>query len=188
MKIIDENTKIELRTILEKDLFSIWKIAYNDNQEWMKYDGPYFEDPIYEEQEFVNQIGPKYYLHKDTRLAIIKNSEIVGIVNAHFEDGKLKKWLEFGIVIYDDNLWGQGVGFETLKLFITYLFDEFKDIRRTGFTTWSGNDGMKLGDKLGLKKEAQIREVRYWDNKYWDSIKYGILRDEWTSIEYKIII
>ncbi|MDD4000536.1 MAG: hypothetical protein PHX62_06565 [Bacilli bacterium] len=38
-----------------------------------------------------------------------------------------------------------------MQLFTTYLFNIFNDIRRIGFTTWSGNYGMiKLGEKLGL--------------------------------------
>jgi RimJ/RimL family protein N-acetyltransferase len=30
-----------------------------------------------------------------------------------------------------------------------------------------------------MQKEAQVRQVRYWQNRYWDSVKYGILREEW---------
>ncbi len=45
---------------------------------------------------------------------------------------------------------------------------------------------IKLGEKLGFTKEAQIRQVRFWQNKYWDSIKYGVLRDEWSYVEYQM--
>lgn len=37
---------------------------------------------------------------------------------------------------------------------------------------------MRLGEKSGLKLEGQIRKVRYWQETWYDSIKYGILREE----------
>lgn len=42
---------------------------------------------------------------------------------------------------------------------------------------------LALAESLGLKKEAEIRQVRYWQGKYWNSIKYGILRSEWKKYD-----
>lgn len=41
---------------------------------------------------------------------------------------------------------------------------------------------MRVSEKLGLKLEGQIRQVRWWQGQYWDSMKYGILRNEVTPI------
>ena len=47
---------------------------------------------------------------------------------------------------------------------------------------------MRVAEKLGFQKEAQIRKVRYYNGKYYDSMKYGILRDEWKmSVKIKKI-
>ncbi|MGN1292109.1 MAG: GNAT family N-acetyltransferase, partial [Levilactobacillus brevis] len=49
-----------------------------------------------------------------------------------------------------------------------------------GLTTWSGNQRMcHLAESLGLREEARVRQVRYWQGRYWDSVKYGVLREEW---------
>lgn len=40
---------------------------------------------------------------------------------------------------------------------------------------------MRLGEKLGMEKEAQIRKVRFWQGQYYDSVKYGVLREEWEN-------
>lgn len=49
-----------------------------------------------------------------------------------------------------------------------------------GSVTWSGNlRMMRLAEKLGLKKEAVYRKARIVDHTYYDSVSYGILRDEW---------
>jgi RimJ/RimL family protein N-acetyltransferase len=32
-----------------------------------------------------------------------------------------------------------------------------------------------------MKQEARVRQVRYYQDRYWDSVKYGILREEWQA-------
>lgn len=41
---------------------------------------------------------------------------------------------------------------------------------------------MNLAEKLGLKKEAVYRKARIVDKKYYDSISYGILKEEWEKL------
>lgn len=38
---------------------------------------------------------------------------------------------------------------------------------------------MQLAEAVGLKQEAWIPQVRYWQGQYYDSVKYGILRNDW---------
>ncbi len=49
-----------------------------------------------------------------------------------------------------------------------------------GLITWSANIGMmKLAEKLGMRQAACLRKCRLWQGKYYDSIRYGILKEEW---------
>src|SRR5699024_9494379 len=97
-------------------------------------------------------------------------------------DGDLENWLEFGLSIFVDPIWGRNIGTRACRLWISYLFDLFPEIVRVGFTTWSGNIRMMtVGEKLGLQQEARIRKVRYYNNQYFDSMKYGVLRTEWQK-------
>lgn len=170
-----------IREIKEKDLEEIWQKSYKDNLEWIKWNGPYFNDPIYSKEKFMEEEGPQYYINKENRYLIEVDSNIVGILTYYFEDGKLMQWVEFGIVVFDDSYWGQGIGQRACKLWMNHIFNKYDHIQRLGFTTWSGNQRMiNLGRKLGMSEEARIRRVRFYDNKYWDSIKYGILREEFN--------
>ena len=52
-------------------------------------------------------------------------------------------------------------------------------LEHIGMTTWSGNGAMMaVAEKLGFLKEGQIRKVRYYQGQDYDSMKYGILREE----------
>ena len=66
-------------------------------------------------------------------------------------------------------------------MWIDHLFNEMPLVR-VGYTTWSGNARMiKVGEKLGMTMEARLRKVRYWNGTYYDSIRMGILREEWEA-------
>ncbi|TPR13295.1 GNAT family N-acetyltransferase [Apilactobacillus timberlakei] len=175
---------IFLKKITKNDLETFWNVAYKDqNAEWTKFNGPYFKDKLPAKDDFINGYASKKQLNNNMYKAIWYNDKIVGSVSAYYEDGNLKRWLDVGICIYDQNNWHQGIGQIALSMWINEMF-ELTDLPHIGLTTWSGNKSMMhLANKIGLNKEAEIPKVRYWQNKYWDSVKYGILRSAWKVLK-----
>ncbi len=174
---------VTLQPITEEMLAELWSISYGPKAdlEWKKWDGPYFQVPVFTREEFRTGFGASC-IDIPLRKAISYQGRIVGIATAYWEDNTLQQWLEFGIAIYDASLWNQGIGSQAIRQWINELFESQPHIQRVGYTTWSGNHRMmKLGEKLGMTKEAQIRKVRFWEGTYYDSIKYGILREEWAQ-------
>lgn len=174
--------KLEIRKCREEDVRTVWQLAYQGDLEWMKWNGPYFHDPVYTWSEFSKEVVPRL-IGNSTRQLIVVDDLIVGIISAYWEDGDLKRWLEFGLCLYSSNQWGKQIGTQACYQWISYLFERFSEIQHVGFTTWSGNKRMmKIGEKLGMKEEARIRKVRYYNGQYFDSVKYGVLREEWRAI------
>jgi putative hydrolase of HD superfamily len=182
---------IKLRDIEIKDLndYLYWN---HPQREFHKFNGPYFKKETEKElqlrvinlqsrleKEEINVLGNKKII------ANAKNNEIIGEVNWYWKS-KETDWLEVGIVIFNENYWGSGIGYKALRTWIDMVFNIFPQIKRIGFTTWSGNQRMiNLGEKLKLKKEAVYRNARVVENKYYDSVSYGILKDEWYNINYE---
>jgi len=97
----------------------------------VKWDGPYFNDPIYTKEEFINEIGPKYYLNSPRRQVITYNQEIIGLVSYYFEDEPLNFWPEMGILILNNTLWGKGIGKKHFPFGLIIYFQNilrFKDL------------------------------------------------------------
>lgn len=174
--------KVEIRQLKPEEVEEFWKIAFSDSQAaWTKLNGPYFHDDLPSKDEFVNTLAYKYWINNQNHLLIINDDQIVGSVGASFEDGPLKRWIDMGITIYPQNMWDKHIGRQALNLFIDYLFKLY-DLPHLGLTTWSGNPRMMhLATKIGLKQEARIRQVRFYEGEYYDSLKYGILRSEWLE-------
>lgn len=173
-------TSIYLKEIKEQDLQHVWEISYGPSADltWKEYDGPYFEDPLLSWEAFSTGFG-KDSIDNPHRKLIMSDNQTVGMVTAYWEDGRLKQWLEIGLLIYDSHNWGKGIGHVALSLWIKELFQQHPALPHIGFTTWSGNIGMqKIGEKSGMTKEGVIRQVRFWQDCFYDSVKYGILRDE----------
>lgn len=85
------------------------------------------------------------------------------------------------IGIYNPQYWSGGHGTIALSLWIDHLFNSLP-IVRVGFTTWSGIHRMiRVGEKLGMQMEARLRKCRYIIGTYFDSIRMGILREEWAA-------
>lgn len=180
MYLVAENNHLSIQSVISATIRELWEISFGPqaDKQWMAFNGPYFNDPVQSWSTF--QVSYETHsVENPHRGVIYYHDRIVGEVFAHWEDGNLKQWLELGILIYDVQDWGKGFGQTALKLWIPYLFDLHPHIHRVGYTTWSGNLGMMAaGEKIGMTQEARVRKVRLVNEHYYDSIKYGILREE----------
>ncbi len=70
---------------------------------------------------------------------------------------------------------------EIIELWVDYIFKE-KGYTRIGFTTWEGNKTfITASKKLGFIEEGRIREGVQINEKIYDTIRMGILLEEWRE-------
>lgn len=179
--------EINLRDWQLKDL-PFYQQFNTGHHAWMDFDGPYY-DKMNEEELATNiknirqKIQNKEFSHPRSRMVIesLETHQILGTVSCYWES-KETNWLCIGLAIYDENNWGKGIGYKALVLWCDYLFQHMPDLVRLDMRTWSGNIGlMKLAEKMGFKLEACFRKARIVKGEYYDSIGYGILREEFYS-------
>ncbi len=178
--------EIKLRSIQVSDLpiYQDWKLPHHP---YHQLNGPYFkkESPT-EVQELIQQLEKKIKNGiqnplPQRKLIVNSANHIIGEVSWYWRSEETH-WMEIGIVIFDEHYWGKGIGFHALQEWINELFQEYPFLVRLGLTTWSGNEGMiRLAQKLGFQEEARYRKARIVDGKYYDSVSYGILKEEWES-------
>lgn len=179
---------IVLRELELKDLedYLYWNLP---SREFHKFNGPYYgkssEEELRKHIEALKLLlleGNKNVLENKKIIANKDTNEIIGTVNWYWKSQETL-WKEIGIVIFNEDYWGYGIGYNALKLWIEEIFVQNPKLIRIGLSTWSGNERMmKLAEKVGLKKEAVYRKARIVDNKYYDSVSYGILKDEWQLL------
>ncbi|MEN8238737.1 MAG: GNAT family protein [Actinomycetota bacterium] len=168
--------EVLLRPAMEDDLEPLWHLIHDDLA-WKRFDAPYYPPPNWTLEEF--RTGYFQVLSDGDRALVVEvNGEPVGVVTYTWED-EATRWLEVGIVLYSPDSWGRHLGRRALRLWVSHLFSRF-EIEHIGLTTWSGNPRMiGCAESLGMKLEARVRKVRYFEGEYFDSIKLGVLRQEW---------
>ncbi len=173
------NKELTIRPVIEEDLFRLWELIYKEEKpEWKKWDAPYFPHHPKPYEDFL--LSKDEWIGDESCWVIEVNGIVRGIISYYWEH-EPSKWLEVGIILHEASSWGKGIGTRVLKLWMNHLFTTMPLVR-VGFTTWSGNERMiRVGEKLGMQMEARIRKVRYHEGVYYDSIRMGILREEWEN-------
>jgi RimJ/RimL family protein N-acetyltransferase len=169
---------LQLRPAVESDKESLWELIYGV-PDWKETDAPYY--PLDQESlvDFGSGMFGRFRTGEDA-LLIDVDGQIVGAVTCYWED-KTTRWLEVGITLYSSVTWGKRIGRRALSLWISHLFEKY-ELERIGLTTWSGNPSMiASAESIGLQIEGCLRKVRYYQGEYYDSIKMGVLREEWKS-------
>ena len=175
---------IKLRDLSLDDLeeYKRWKMPLHKYHE---FNGPYFprktEEEIDLEIVYLKSLISTGQIELNRKLISDSTNKIIGEVSWYWKSEETQ-WMEIGIVIFDESYWGKGIGYIAMEEWISQLFNRNKEIVRLGLTTWSGNHGMiRLSEKLGLMKEAEYRKARLINGVYFDSVSYGVLREEWTN-------
>lgn len=181
---MSKSINIILRELEIKDLedFLYWN---HPSREFHKFNGPYYKKRNEEElRKYIEDLkilllkGEKNVLKNKKIIAYKDTDEIIGQVSWYWKSQETQ-WMEIGIVIFNENYWGRGIGYKALRMWIDEVFKQNPKLIRIGLSTWSGNERMmKLAEKLGLKKEAVYRKARIVHNQYYDSVSYGILKNE----------
>ncbi len=175
-----EFKKIDLSNIDEYGKLS------NPDKKFNEFDGPYFKH---------DNVAEHFKRIEDLRKRLKNNEEVNARMRLIYSDGKLlgscswywkskeTNWLEVGINIFEETNWNKGIGTKALAKWIDYVFETHPEIVRIGLGTWSGNLRMiAVSKKLGLKQEACFRKARIVNNKYYDAVNFGILREEWFNL------
>lgn len=179
-----KHNDVTVKPFEPKDMPRLWSIAYSqDKPKWADYNAPYFREYKKVELEYFLDKASSHYINVPKRLAIFYKDKLVGSISYFWED-EATRWMEYGLAIYDDEVWGNNIGYDASVLVIDKVFEEYPEIERIGCTTWSGNPGMmRLAEKLGMQLEGRMRKTRFWENVYYDSLKYGVLRSEWNDLK-----
>lgn len=86
---------------------------------------------------------------------------------------------ELGIAIQDKSQWNKGYGTDAVKLALEYGFDDL-ELNRVELTTDAENvRGRRCYEKCGFVEEGVLRQHRFVEGRFGDTVVMSILREEW---------
>ena len=111
----------------------------------------------------------------------INHNQLIGCCGLCYIDWHVR---EAEVSIYIGSSKHQNKGYATDALFtlVDYGFQEV-NLHRIWAEIYEFNiPSIKLFEKVGFKREGQLRENYFVDGRYWDSYRYSILENEWLNI------
>ena len=78
--------------------------------------------------------------------------------------------------------WGQGYATEAAQAMLSFGFDTLH-LHRIWASVIADNQGsIRVLEKLGLRQEGHLRENQWMKGRWWDTLVYGILEQEWQLL------
>ena len=87
--------------------------------------------------------------------------------------------LGFGVV---PKFWKQGYGTEIGHAILEAAFGSLKLHRVSGLCSPDNKASIRVMQKLGMAREGLLRDIHFGRGKWWSSVMYGILEDEYAKI------
>jgi RimJ/RimL family protein N-acetyltransferase len=182
-----QGERLVLRDITPEDVERLYYWKYEaEDREHLNWNGPYKPLKPMTLEEFAEAECATHLARVGTdkarfKLVIEVDGELSGTVGRYWVSEETM-WFDSGIAIYDSRFWSGGYGTEAFQMWVDYLFTHV-DTVRVGISTWSGNSRMiGLAKKVGMIEEARIRKARIVRGEYYDSVKMGMLREEWEAL------
>jgi RimJ/RimL family protein N-acetyltransferase len=76
---------------------------------------------------------------------------------------------------------GKGYTTEAARALVTYCFNTLGLHRIQAITSTSNTDSWKVMERLGMRREAQLKEAVFNNGEWEDKLIYGILAREWQG-------
>lgn len=79
----------------------------------------------------------------------------------------------------DPRFWGKGYATEAARAVVHFGFTQMNLHRITAWCVAENTASAHVLEKLGMRQEGCLREHQYFKGRWWDTLLYGILYDEW---------
>jgi RimJ/RimL family protein N-acetyltransferase len=111
------------------------------------------------------------------QLAIILRGALIGNCGVRVKNPDARE-AEIGYEL-DPNFWGNGYATEAARAILDFGFREF-DLRRINAWCLAENGASaRVLERLGLHCEERFPAREWFKNRWWDSARYAIAREEW---------
>ena len=77
--------------------------------------------------------------------------------------------------------WGNGYATEAARALVDMGFHEWGLHRISSWCIAGNAASARVLERVGLRQEGRLRENEYFKGRWWDSLLYGLLVDEWSA-------
>jgi RimJ/RimL family protein N-acetyltransferase len=79
--------------------------------------------------------------------------------------------------------WGRGYATEAARAILRFGFAELRVHRVWSWCVAENTASAHVLEKIGMQPEGHLREKEFFKDRWWDTLLYAILEDEWRELE-----
>ena len=176
---IRETKRLVLREFRESDLDAFYEMM--NDPEYQRYEGKFMsrEEAEKKLQAIISwgEVTPrvKYQLAITAR----PNDQMVGVIKLSENFPEVEEW-EIGWGIHP-SFWGCAYAPEAAYSMLRFAFEELQINRVVAFCHAGNRPSVRVMEKLGMQREAHLRETRLLDGVRYDEYLYAILRSDYLK-------
>lgn len=170
--------RLLLREFVEDDWVAVH--AYRSDARYQEY---------YDSSESSLQAAQEFVLSQVTRqleqprikfqLAVVLRSEHKLIGNCGIrKDLAEAQQADIGYEL-NPQYWGQGYATEAARAILDFGFNHLNVHRIWASCVADNARSRGVLEKLGMRQEGRLREVEFFKGRWWDTLIYAILKDDW---------
>lgn len=136
-----------------------------------EYDKKWVENKIYNNKENI-------YLG----INLLKNNKLIGYLSINNIDHRNRTAEWGGLIIGEKELWNKGYGTEAALKMLDFVFNELNI--KCFYAVWleSHKASLRMGEKVGFKKEGLLLNRVYKQGKYHNQISMSIQREDYYRL------
>lgn len=176
--IIDDSTHLSLLEIKDAEkLFDLINRNRDHIGEWLKFPSITLKED--DSKTFIERTRIRYAKDEGYWLGVWNGDELAGSIGYLYVDQENKK-TEIGYWLGKEYE-GKGIITKSIKVLIDYAFNE---LQLHKIEIGAARDNIRsraIPEKLGFKREGEIRDYEYINGRFIDRIIYGLKADEWRT-------
>ena len=166
--------------------------AYAEDPRFLRYYDPVRMEPVQVQERVERFIA---WQHDQPRLnfqlAITLRDSVDLIGSCGIRQRRLVNHGDFS-ALYEADLgyelhpkyWGHGYATEAARTLVRFGFEQLALHRVWAYCIVDNDASWRLMERLGMKREGLLRENHWMQGRWWDTLIYGVLAEEWRVLDH----
>ena len=115
-------------------------------------------------------------------LAVVFEGKVIGEIALNQRDyDRQNERVELAYTLSRQH-WGKGLMTEVARAVMNWAFQTYNINRMYAWCDPRNIGSWRVLEKLGMKREGQLRSHLKWQGEFRDQVYFGLLRDEWEGL------
>jgi len=132
-------------------------------------------------QSFMAQQRERPRTRFQLAITLRSSEQLIGNCGIRMESPEARE-AEIGYELAPEH-WGHGYATEAARAIVRFGFTELNLHRISSWCVADNIGSVRVLEKLGLHAEGRLREKEYFKGRWWDTLLFGVLEDEWRARE-----